>query len=418
MFLQIKSILEIWNNPKKSADEIRSLQNKKLKKLIWYSYKWVPFYRRLFDKHGISPSDISHVEDLEHLPLLDKLTIKMEAEQLLSTQYAQNKLIRQTTGGSTGIPLAVYRSNRSAALDKAAKLRTYFQNGYKPYFKIAVAQHLEPKQKFFHKFGIHREFAVPYRATIENQVKQIALSKAEVIDAQPNRIELISRYLVSRSISLDHVQIIFTHSEKLTDSQRSLVRNAFGVNPIDCYGCTESAAIAAECERHQGYHVNSDLVILESLPLNGRNSDNSLQRIVLTNLNNFAMPLIRYEVGDLAIPSTQQCSCGSNFPLLAEIAGRTNDLMTLPSGEKISGFVLARSIEENDDVLQYRATQSRSGDIDIDLILVAGAKSPETSLLKRFSSDFPGVKVTFHYPEKIPLSPRGKLCRFESEYGN
>ncbi|HUG82364.1 MAG TPA: hypothetical protein VML01_11920 [Bryobacterales bacterium] len=417
MLLQLAAALKIWSNPARSADEMRALQSRQLRKLVARAYATVPFYRKLFDDHGLVPADIREIEDLEHLPLLSKQTIRDAAEQLISSRYKEGQLIRRRTGGSTGTPLSIYTSRRSAALDSAAKLRTYVRAGYKPHFKIAVAQHAQPKGKMFHKLGIHREIGVPYNRPIEEQVRQIAELKTEVIDAQPNRIELISRYLLATSTSLDRVKIVFTHSEKITDSQRNLVRRAFGLNLIDCYGCSESAAIAAECPAHEGYHINSDLVILETVPIDDVHVDSSMKRIVVTNLNNFAMPLIRYEVGDLGALSAKRCSCGNNFPLLAEIAGRTNDLVTLPSGEKVSGYALARAIEEHQEVLQYRAIQRRCGEFEISLILADGAVAPEASLHKRLAADFPGVRVVFRYPDEIPLSPRGKLCRFESEYG-
>ncbi len=418
MFLQVTSALKIWNNPTKSADEIRALQTEKLRVLIHESYKNVPFYRKLFDERGISPGDIEQIEDLRRLPVLKKQAIRDGGATLRSTKYRESDLICQQTGGSTGVPLSVYRSHRSAALDKAAKLRTYMQNGYKLHYKIAVAQHATPEPKAFHKFGIHREIGIPYDEPIEEQVRRISVLKAEVIDAQPNRIELMSRYLLDNSMTLEHVRIIFTHSEKITDPQRELVQEAFGLNPIDCYGCTESAAIAAECEAHEGHHINSDLVVLETLPVIHENVNESLQRIVITNLNNLAMPLIRYEVGDLATLSKDSCSCGSNFPLIAEIAGRMNDMVTLPNGQKVSGFVLARAIEEHQAILKYRAVQTRAGNFEIDLIVADGAEAPESKLARRIATDFPGVKVEFRYPDEIPLSPRGKLVRFESEMGS
>lgn len=415
MIHQLTSIFEIWNNHKKDTRALRAIRQQKLRKLIEHCYQHVPHYKKLFHDLGLHSSDFMDESDLHKLPILDKGTVRAAGDRLVSQRYERTRLIRQKTGGSTGIPIEILKTPRANGAENAAKFRTYWQNGYKAHYKIAVAQHLTPRQKLFHRFGVHREYDIPYSDPIELQIQRIASIRAEVIDAQPNRIELMARYLLTTNTQLDHVKLIFTHSEKMTEHQRNLVIEAFGINPIDCYGCTESSAIAAECQEHSGYHINNDIVIVELVPAGEGEGANSEKKILVTNLENHAMPLIRYEVGDFAIEGADRCPCGSNFPMLSEIVGRTNDFLLLPSGEKVSGFVVTRIIEESKTVLQYRAKQTADGRLKIALMLEPGESFSESRLIGRIKEQFPSLEIEFDYPDRIDLSPRGKLCRFESE---
>ena len=142
----------------------------------------------------------------------------------------------------------------------------------------------------------------------------------------------------------------------LTPEQRRLIGSAFG-DVRDVYGAVEFGDIAWECERHEGYHVNADCLVVELL----RDGRPALQgeagEVVCTSLQSYAMPLIRYRLGDEGVFSTDRCGCRRGLPLLKVISGRADDCIHLPDGGLISPRALVSALAYIEGVRQYRIAQ-------------------------------------------------------------
>ena len=118
--------------------------------------------------------------------------------------------------------------------------------------------------------------------------------------------------------------------------QREFLEETFGGKVFNRYGCREISLLASECERHTGMHVNSDAVIVEIEPVAGM--PENVGRVLVTDLLNRSMPLIRYEIGDFASwVDGPACPCGRSLPRIAQIEGRSTDFLRLPDGTLISG---------------------------------------------------------------------------------
>jgi len=127
----------------------------------------------------------------------------------------------------------------------------------------------------------------------------------------------------------------------LLESERAVMEQAFGVPVTNRYGCEEVSLIACECEQHSGLHINSDHIVAEFLREDGTPcSPGENGRIVVTELINFGMPLIRYEVGDWGVPSDRLCPCGRGLPMMESLAGRTADFLRALDGSRVAGVSL------------------------------------------------------------------------------
>jgi phenylacetate-CoA ligase len=173
---------------------------------------------------------------------------------------------------------------------------------------------------------------------------------------------------VKKTVALKSPRKIFTTGELLDRATRNFIESAFGAEVIDYYSSLECGNIAWECKRGKGYHINSDSLIVESIR-DGKNAFGTEEgEAVITNLHSYAMPFIRYNIGDSIVLSNSKCPCGRSLPLMQSIIGRTMDRIILPSGDKVPIFLLECAIDEIRELTKYQIVQESSDRIVIKLL--------------------------------------------------
>src|SRR5262249_582338 len=125
--------------------------------------------------------------------------------------------------------------------------------------------------------------------------------------------------------------------------ERKVIEEVFACPVTNRYGCEEVSLIACECERHEGLHINADGVFGEILRAGQPAAPWVAGSVVVTDLANYAMPMLRYKVGDVAAFAQNRCSCGRGLPMLERLEGREADYVTTPTGELISGISLTEN---------------------------------------------------------------------------
>lgn len=345
-----------WNNKKR----LENLQVKKLRKLVDYSYNNVLLYRRKMERVGIRPDDIRLLKDLQKIPLLTKNELRIFSEDAVSKKFNKNSLIKKTTSGSTGEPLTVLFDKKYWDYSQAFLARALFSEGVKLRDKIAFFWYEPLNEKgFYQTIGILRKKDVLYTEHEENQLNMLKAFNPDVICGLPTVLSVIAD-LAEKKDTLIKPRIVFTFGEMLTDSLRKKLESSFGAEVFNEYALTEFNWVGFECKEHCGFHINAENFIIESVKQeDGRN------KILITDLNNFAMPFIRYETEDIGILSDQQCSCGRNLPLLMSLEGRQDDFITLPSGRLISPRMIGGSFEHIMGVNRYKILQKRKDHIEV-----------------------------------------------------
>ena len=178
--------------------------------------------------------------------------------------------------------------------------------------------------------------------------------------------------LLAEAVKKNYIQdinpkVVFGTSELLDPETRKYINSVFDVEMIDHFGCVELNRTAWECSEHAGYHIDVDAVIMEFIE-NGENvSSGERGEIVYTGLYNYAMPLIRYRIGDIGIPSDESCPCGRGLPLMKLIEGRSDSFMQVPDGRIFSPIIWTLIIRKIPGVGQLKAIQEK---IDLIRILV------------------------------------------------
>ena len=184
-------------------------------------------------------------------------------------------------------------------------------------------------------------------ARLQEFVRTIRRQKPGLIFGHAHSLYLLASALQKANIADIRPQGIISTAMPLHDYQRVVIEAVFGVPATNRYGCEEVSLIASECEAHKGLHVAAESIFTE---VKGGGETGPL---LVTDLSNFAMPLIRYQIGDVVTQTTRKCTCGRGLPLIEKVEGRDADYVVTPAGKLISGI----SLTENFAVLIRGAAQ-------------------------------------------------------------
>ncbi len=324
-----------WAKP----EELKKIQQRKLRMIIHHAYHNVPFYHELFNSYKIKPEDIQTVSDLQKLPIITKKEIQSNYPDKMIARGTDIKRCRiKTTSGSTGRPLKICIGPKTASYYAALGYYTFFESGLRLTDKVVSFETPEkPVENFwFQKLGLLRRKVLLLNEPVENIISALKVIKPDVIYSQPSMLLVLTKEIKAKNITGICPRIIITHAETLTDIARSEITEAFKADIHDIYGSTESSSLAFQCKEHLQYHIVSDSVIMEFVNASQNIVIHEPGEIVITSLYHYDMPLIRYKLGDIAIPSDRKCGCGRGFPLLTSIEGRSDDFFILPSGKTVS----------------------------------------------------------------------------------
>jgi len=362
----IRQLLHLHNlnkNLHKSHQEIKNTQFKLLKNIIKYSYYNIPYYNKTFKKFNINVNSINNFNDIEKIPILTKKTIQSICKSEFISE--ENKYIIRQTSGSTGIPLEVYIDKRGSIIDEAIWTRALFKNGVKIFDKMAYFPnpHTIPNNiKWYRKIGIMKRKYISVLDTPDDQIEQLNEYKPDIIRSYPSYLVVLSNSN-SKKISVNP-KMILTTAELLDIATRNKISNTFNSEIFDFYACEEMSLIAFECKEHNGYHINSDNLYLEIVNENASLGTEESGDIVCTTLNNHAMPLIRYKIGDIGKLSENKCTCDINLPILKILEGRTDDFLRTTDGKYVSPRTISDIFHfpsiNNKGIYQFQIIQEKS----------------------------------------------------------
>ncbi len=397
----------------KSNKELKRLQEKRLRSIIKYSYEEIPLFNRKCKKAGIRPEDIKTVEDLLKVPFTTKTELQSNFPHRVVAKHVDlSKCLKPRTSGSTGRPLTMTFDEKADDFSKATYLRANFTCGYKPWNKWAVftsPDHMV-KMKWFQKLGLLRQDFLSLFDTTEDQIRILRKLNIDILDGYASSIYLIAREVIRRDVDGISPKIIFTTSEMLTEKMREIIESAFGVKPLDQFGCVELNRTAWECTEHIGYHMDMESVVMEFIRDGEQVSSDESGEIVYTCLYNYAMPLIRYRIGDVGVPSDEMCPCGRGLSLMKRVEGRTDAFIKTPSG-RIFSPIIWTILMRTYDINHFKVIQEKIDKIKI--LLVSGISFTEETLplLNNDIKNILGqdVEIDIKPVEKIPRDKSGKI---------
>lgn len=406
-------------------EELRRRQWSAVQDMLRYVHGHNRFYRRRLDELGATPDDFRSWGDFARLPLLTKDDLREHADDLLSDGWNLSSLIRKRTGGSTGVPVHLYLDLHAARMKSGVTMRhdewAHFHVGMK---KAALWGDVKPRTSLWHRLTDALYTRTTYLDTLKMDDRSM-LGFAEAIRRTSTRLLFghghslyhFAKFLRDRRVADLRLKGIISSSEMLPPSERRVVEEVFGDIVFDRYGCEEVGLIASECEKHDGMHVAAEGMYVEILD----GTEEVPGRVVVTDLLNRATPIIRYEIGDLALSKLGPCVCGRGLPRIGRVIGRTSDFLYTPEGRQISGISLldtviihipgfrrVQVVQESLDVLTFNVVRGE-GFSDASLGTLAAA------VTKYFG---PSMSHKVVIVDAIPMTGRGKfqfsICKVKS----
>jgi phenylacetate-CoA ligase len=361
---------------------MRDLQDEKLRRLVRHAYRNVPYYRARMQERKLRPEDIRGQADLHKLPFLTKVDVRKHLYfDILSENHNKRDILKITTSGSTGEPFVCYADRAQLEFRWAATLRAQEWTGYQFGDRCVRLWHqtlgMDKVQVAKEKLdaALTRRKFIPVFEMSEDKLEAMAREIADwdpvLMDGYAEALDFLAHYLKSRTDLPVRPKAIMSSAQTLPDSSRRLIEEAFGCRVFDKYGAREFSGIAYECEAHTGHHVVGEGFIVEVLRDGQPVKPGELGEIVITDLNNFCLPFVRYRLGDLgvAVDPDFACPCGRGLPLVGNIEGRVQSIIQGTHGRFLPGTFFAHYLKEFDHAIQkFQVVQEREGAITFHVV--------------------------------------------------
>ena len=373
--LNFLRVSQFWDETR-----INEYQLNKLRNLIDYASRYVPYYEEKFKKIKLSSKDIMTLDDIHKVPILTKEILRNERENLVSRCFPMKYVKKGKTGGTTGPPVIVYKDIYNRSFTWASYYRWYEWMGLNYYDSSAtfwgaptvLSSSLRTKmqdrcKRFIQNTLVLNSFNMNEK-TLGTFYKSIINQEPTIIKGYLSSLLDFAKYIDDNNLKFINLKAISSTTETLLPHNREYLEEIFGVPIFDQYGCGEISAISYECSKHNGLHIQQEHVICEILDDMDNPMMNSTGRVVATDLDNWVMPFIRYENGDFATLTDIKCTCGVNQPLMESIEGRSVDTITLKDGSKVHGVFFTDIFYEigilTDVAQKFQVYQEKLGAID------------------------------------------------------
>lgn len=403
------------------------MQVKKLRAMVEYAYRNVPFHHKKFRESGIRPDDVKTIHDLKKIPITTKAEIQAAPlKDVLAANIDVNTCIQARTSGSTGAPMTVFHDRNAEDYGEALWFRAFLRNGVRLRDKTAVIRNpiyfqenaRARNNRFLEALGLMRRRYISAVESVQRQMEHLEAYDPDIIKSYPSCIKAMA--MTSAEDFCLSPRMIFTGSELVDDFSRKLISSAFNCELLDCYGTMEFNLLSWECREHSGYHMNVESVLLEFLEDNEPVAYGERGKIVCTGLINYAMPLIRYDLADIGVPIEDRCGCGVTLPLMKMLEGRADDFLIALDGTIIPPTAILNSFafaEVYRVIREFKVIQEERDNLTVQLVLKDVSNCSEQyceQTFEKIKNDIQlllgkGMQVNFKVLSSINKDASGKV---------
>ncbi len=389
-----------------------------VKAIVQHAYTYSPFYRRRFIAQGFKPEDFNDISDLQQLPVLSKADLRDNIDEILCTNIVPEDRIQSATGGTTGIPVTFYRDRYSQqyrrGIDIAIARYYGWHTGQWQGLLWGAPRDLisarNIKEKILQHF-VYRQYALDTsqltNESYEQFVRQTLKYNTRFILAYPSLAYDLAKRIQAGVVSPVRVPVISVTAEPLHDFQRAAIENVLAENVYARYGAREFGTAAFECREKQGMHILTESVYFEVIPTS---PGSDIGTLLVTDLLNRTMPLIRYRVGDIARLDFSPCPCGLPTPRLCDVSGRETDIIWRPDGSGLPGTEIVSMVGRSGIKVKVQVIQEQERLIVIKVEgMIDSNKNEIESLIHIFRKDISAdIEYRVESVERIKRTPSGK----------
>ncbi|MFH1279826.1 MAG: hypothetical protein ABIK65_15775 [Candidatus Eisenbacteria bacterium] len=407
-------------------EKLEAYRNERFRAVVNHAAETVPFYRKLWADHGVTVGQIQNVADAPKLPPVSKDMLRAAGGEVLSRAFSREEVIRKTSSGSTGEPFRYYLSKREKAIFWANLIRNWGWAGYELGDKITLCTIGSLKSVLRHpavawiELGVLRQQFVGIqdlgRDVLGEKLERIRKFGPKVMRGYASSLYHLAKGALETGPRFSVPSVVST-SETLTGHMRETIVSAFDTTVYDQYGA-EGMIISSECDAQAGMHVNEECVFLEIVD-DKTHQPADRGEVVLTNLEGYAYPFIRYRVMDVAAKGeTAACPCGRTLARLGPFEGRVVDFFPLANGRFLTVPPFCDAFGKVGEVITWQIRHVRPDHIRI-LVHCRGAVLPDETraYMERETRKYTGEGITFDVDvvDRIPPTSAGKRRYFVSE---
>lgn len=413
-----------------SKDQMEKYQGERLRAVVKNAYEYVPYYHQLFKEAGVDVDSIRQVADLAKLPVNKKSIFKSQPpQQTVSSQFDINKLKKVRTSGSTGTPFQTYINPSEDVWRKSIYMRANIRCGQRArdrWVVLTSPTHFGDTTGIQRKLGIYSQTCISLFESTDNKISQIEAARPDILDGYSGSLVMLAKEVKRRGLKTLNPHLMFGNAEYIDTESRKYLQDVFNAPYCDQFGCAEVDRTAWQCLERNGYHMDVDSVITEFLDKDGNPvSDGERGEVTYTSLFNYTMPIIRYAIGDIGVPSEETCSCGVTLPLMKIIEGRKDSFIKLPGDRVLSPMVFNFAVSRfkyYTDIEKFNIHQTKLDYFEVQLKLHGSSVDPNKlvsdldSQLRTYL-DIKGDEVHFNISivDDIPLPKTGKLLSVTSD---
>jgi phenylacetate-CoA ligase len=423
-----------------APEKLRAAQFRQLGLLVAHAAATVPFYAERLRAVGITP-DLPLTEELwARIPVLTRRDVRDLGAQLHAQQTppTHGGLFVATTGGSTGVPVSVRKTELAHAMWGAVQVRdelwhredaggTILRIRATPDTLTAEQQAAarSPQGLVLPSWGAPHSAIwrtgklglIDFRQPTAVQAEMMLRLQPDYLYTAPSHVRLLMAHFREKGLRLSSLKAVWTMGECVTPELRAGVREIFGCRIVDAYSSEEAGYVALQCPEHPHYHVQSETILVEVLDPTGRQCQpGEAGQVVVTPLHNFAQPLLRYAIGDDAEVG-EACACGRGLPVLRRVLGRTMDLVSLPDGGRRRVSLDNPGLAKQPALREYQLVQRSLERIEVMLVASRALTEVERGeILAAMGTEFgPDFQIDLSFHESLPRTGAGKLRPFVSD---
>ncbi|MBI5055601.1 MAG: phenylacetate--CoA ligase family protein [Nitrospirae bacterium] len=409
----IETLNKISKSQWLSHDELLEYQTAKLRRLIKHVYSSVRYYSAAMRNIGLRPEDIKGVEDLKYFPVLTKKDIKNNYDKLTSNDSHKRKISKASTGGTTGESLTVFRDMDTLTWTEAVLLRGMSWAGFSTGDKIVdFCSEGRPNLLGKVRTRLVNRYCFPAYAK-ENELirhfEKIKSVRPFALTGYASNLYRIAAVCHKQKINDVKIPVIFSTAEMLYDHQRDFIEQTFNGRVFDYYGCNEIGSLAYQCE-YGNKHISDEHVIVEATNAGGVPVMNVPGEITITDLDNYAMPLIRYKNGDVGVTATGACECGRGLSTIKSLQGRAQDFLRAEDGNYVPSIFFANRFRSIKGISQYQIIQNDARNITMKIVRNDSFSGAELTGMTDIIKGAIGQSVNIRVEEcdSINITGRGK----------
>ena len=415
------------------AAEKDAAVNERLEAMLLRAASTVPYYSRVLKKAGVVEGGCVRIENFANIPFLTKEIVRREGENLYSRGHEARHSYENSSGGSTGEPVTFIQDRECWGRHWTTKFVFNEWIGVRPGDRELmvwgsprdIRQGTGARSERLKKWFFNVRLLDCCRMNEERMAEHVSRwheFRPALVWAFADPIYQLGRYIEARGLRVVAPRAIANTAGPLPDETRAFVERMFACPVYNQYGAREVGPIACECAEKHGLHILENNVKVEVVDAAGQPVGAGEQgEVVVTGLTNGSGPMIRYRIGDTAIPSDRRCACGRSFAMLESVTGRTVNHFRTRDGALVNAFCFIKLFYYRPWVRAFQVRQ-KSYDLVVAYVLKTAEPPPgELDEMRAKARDAmgEGCELRFEFVDDLPPSPSGKylhtICELPDE---